>query len=35
LSCRQRRGGVVFASPGRRTSTHWSRWSCLDGTKSR
>jgi len=22
------------ASPSRRSSTHWSRWNCLDGTKS-
>jgi len=26
---------VFFASPGRWTSAHWSRWICLDGTKSR
>jgi len=29
------RGGVVFASPGRWTRTHWSRCNCRDGTKSR
>jgi len=34
MSWRLRRGAAFFASPGRCTSTCWSRWSCLDGIKS-
>jgi len=35
MSCRPCQGWHAFLqSPGRWTSTHWSRWNCLDGTKS-